>query len=1005
VKAHTEEAFEALIEEHLLSHGGYVRGDKAGYRQELALIPGDLFSYIEATQPKAWAKQQGIHGAALEQNLLAAFDKTTAQHGVLHVLRHGFKFYGDLLRVARFKPAHGLNPEVEAQYGANRLAVVRQLHFDPQRPAESIDLVLFVNGIPVVTAELKNALTDQKAEAACRQYEGRSPEAPIFRFKQRALVHFAVGSDEVRMTTHLAREQTDFLPFNRGHEDGAGNPAVEGKHRTFYLWEEIWQRDSLLDLLAGFVHLEVEPTGKRGGAKDRKETMIFPRYHQLDCVRKLVAEAQERGAGTNYLVQHSAGSGKSNSIAWLAHRLASLHDASDRKVYDAVVVITDRLVLDQQLQETIYQLDHKQGVVERIDKRSDQLAEALEAGAPIIISTLHKFGFIAEKIEQLPNRRYAVIVDEAHSSQSGEMAITMKEILSASSIASKLEEEMQDEDLALPDQVALRAAIARGPQPNLSFFAFTATPKHKTLELFGHRGADGKPAPFHLYSMKQAIEEKFILDVLRGYTTYKRFFKLVKAVADDPELDKKKASRALARFVSLHPVNIAQKTEVIVEHFRSCVKHRLAGRAKAMVVTGSRLHAVRYKLAIDSYLDEKGYGDVFTLVAFSGEVKDPDDPTTQDEPYTEPAMNRNPKTGRKLPEKALPRVFDEGPYNLLIVADKYQTGFDQPLLTAMYVDKRLAGIQAVQTLSRLNRPFRGKKETFVLDFVNERDEILESFQPYYQSTTVAEEVDPQRLYELQGELDAARVYHQPEVDLFARAFFKAGSWPNFSDNARMNSALDPAVDRFKALEEEAAEMFRGRLQAFCNLYSFLSQIVPFSDVDLEKLYAFGRMLLKKLPRKGEDTGPVVIDDDVELRYYRLEKQAEGPIDLVAEGPGELWGPSETGTGMERGAKEPLSQLIDRINERFGTDFDVQDLIDGVTHQLVEDEEMQRAARANDKANFGYVFFDALDEALINRHANHRAFIDALFSNDDMLQLFRRAMLDDVYQRLGKDRVK
>jgi len=1001
MNAHSEAAFETLITQHLTEHGGYVAREPSTYDPERALITDDLLAYIRGTQPKAWQRLLNIHKDKLAPTLLDAFDKAAAQFGVLHVLRHGFKFYGKLLRVATFQPAHGLNPKIEAQYAANIVSVVQQLHFDPKKPGLSLDLVLFINGIPVVTAELKNAMTSQKAGHAKKQYrQDRDPDAPIFRFKRRALVHFAVGSDEVWMTTQLRGTSTFFLPFNRGDGTAAGNPSIEGKHRTHYLWEQVWQRDSLLDILARFMHLQVEEKTTADGKTRRRETMIFPRYHQLDCVRRIIGAVQSTGAGRNYLVQHSAGSGKSNSIAWLAHRLASLHDAQDRKVYDSVVVITDRRVLDQQLQDTIYQFDHKLGVVEKIDKHSAQLAAALEQGVPIIISTIHKFGFISDKIETLPDRRYAIIVDEAHSSQSGEMARNMKAILGATSIAARFEEEA--EDVSTPDQAALRAALSRGPQSNLSFFAFTATPKFKTLELFGHKGADGKPAPFHLYSMRQAIAEGFILDVLRGYTTYKRYFKLVKAVSDDPDLDKKRASAALARFVSLHPVNIAQKTEVIIEHFRACVMPKLGGRAKAMVVTGSRLHAVKYKLAFDAYLSEKGYADVGTLVAFSGDVTDPENPATKDKPYTEPEMNKHPTTGRKLKESELPGAFAGDNYSVLIVANKYQTGFDQPLLCAMYVDKRLSGIQAVQTLSRLNRTHPGKTETFVLDFVNERDEILESFQAYYEGTTVAESVDPQRLYELQGELDAARVYTQPEVDLFGSIFFKPQSQQVASDNARLNAALDPAVDRFKALDEEPAEVFRGQLTAYCNLYGFMAQIVPFSDVDLEKLYAYAKMLLKKLPRRGEGSPKIELGDDVGLYYYRLEKSGHGDLMLVTEGAQELYGPSATGTAKAKDDKERLSKIISMVNDRFGTDFDAQDLIDGVTGQLVGNAEVQAAARVNDRANFEFVGGPAFEDALADRHDKHGRFIDRVFSDPEILAFLKRKVLDGVYNRLSSD---
>lgn len=998
MKATTEQAYEALIAEHLVDHGGYTLGDASGYDADRALIPDALLGFIAETQPKVWDKQRKIHGDGLDKVFLDAFHKATkGPKGVLDVLRHGFKFYGSQVRVAAFQPAHGLNPEVEAHYRANRLEVVRQVHHDPKRPKDSTDLVLFLNGIPIVTAELKNAMTSQVAKHAMQQYRERDPDAPLFRFKERALVHFAIGSDEAYMTTRLAKRSTYFLPFNQGHGTAAGNPPAEGKHRTAYLWERIWQRDSLLDILAKFLNLQIEETTGKDGRTRRKETMIFPRYHQLDCVRKIVATAKSKGAGTNYLVQHSAGSGKTNTIAWLAYRLASLHDESDRKVYDGVVVISDRRVLDSQLQDTIYQFDHKQGVVQKIDESSKQLAQALNEGVAIVITTIHKFGFIADHVQKLEDKCYAVIVDEAHSSQSGDMATSMKEVLGASSIAKKFEEEA--DDVAVPEQAALRATLSRGPQENMSFFAFTATPKHKTLELFGHKDDEGKVAPFHLYSMRQAIEEGFILDVLKGYTTYKRYYKLIKAVSDDPELDKRKAATALARFVSLHPVNISQKTEVIVEHFRATVRKELEARAKAMVVTQSRLHAARYKKAFDKYVSEKGYTDVTALVAFSGELRDPDDPTTQDKPYTEPTMNADPVTGKPLGEKELPGAFAGDRYNVLIVANKYQTGFDEPLLCAMYVDKRLSGIQAVQTLSRLNRTTPGKEKTFVLDFVNERDGILESFQTYYEGAVVGDEVDPQRLYELQIELDALQIYHRSEVDHFATIFFKPQKKQRPEDNARLNAALDPAVDRFVALpSDEERDDFRGKLKAYVNLYAFLGQVVPFHDVDLEKLYVFGKMLLRKLPAKGESR-TVDLGEDVALKYYRLQKEAEGDLLLAAEGQQELYGPSETGTGKAKEDLVKLSSLIDKVNERFGTDFDAQDLIDGVTHQLVNDETVQKAAQVNDRANFEFVGKDAFDDALVERHGKHAEFIDRVFGDKEILAFLRGKVLDEVYKKL------
>jgi type I restriction enzyme R subunit len=997
---HTEQTFEAEIEAHLLAHG-YESASSNDFDRDMAVFPHLVIDFVKATQPKVWEKLGAILKDKLDALFLKEVCKVMDQRGSLEALRHGFSFYGKKIRLAFFKPGHQKNPDLWTQYGQNRLSVVRQLRYDPNNDNE-LDLVLCLNGVPVVTCELKNAMTGQKAGHAKQQYKtARDPKAPIFVFKQRGLVHFALDADEAWMTTELKGMKTFFLPFNRGHNNGAGNPPASGveggKHRTFYLWEEVWERGSLLDIIGRFMHLQQESgTNPNTGKKWSKETMIFPRYHQLDCVRKLEAASETNGAGTNYLVQHSAGSGKSNSIAWLAHRLASLHDANDEKVYHSVVVLTDRRVLDQQLQNTIYQFDHKEGVVEKIDKHSDQLAKALSSGTPIIISTIHKFGFITDKVGQLPDRRYAIIVDEAHSSQSGEMAVNVKEMLADSTLDEKLTEQQIEEELSTPDQLALRKALLRGPQPNMSFFAFTATPKFKTLEMFRHT-EHGKPAPFHLYSMRQAIEEKFILDVLLGYTTYKRFFKLAKAVADDPHLDKHKASTALARFVNLHPTNIAQKTEIIIEHFRTTVAHQLGGKAKAMVVTGSRLQAVKYKLSFDGYIQKKGYSDIRCLVAFSGEVTDNDAPSVT---YTEVGMNGGIKEG-ELPEK-----FASDAYQVLLVANKYQTGFDQPLLCVMYVDKRLSGIQAVQTLSRLNRMAPGKEATFVLDFVNERDAILESFQDYYETTTTADEVDPQRLYDLQHELVEALVFTESEVNGFAEVFYQLPDKVSPSSHAKLNGWLDPAVDRFKALGQagdervELQEAFRGKLVAFGNLYAFLAQVVPFSDPGLEKLYAFGRMLLRKLPRP-ETGGPLDLDDDVILTSLRVKKDAEGDLDLKKGEGGELIGPGETGTGGKKPPKEKLSTIIEAINQRFGLNLPdhINDFLGGVSDALVGANAVRLGAEANDKANFAHIFNPALEGTMAEHLEDNTDFVTLFFQDGDLRNFLTKRMLNEVYERI------
>ncbi|MBU49065.1 MAG: restriction endonuclease subunit R [Deltaproteobacteria bacterium] len=990
-KPHTEKAFEDAVEEHLVEHGGYQRGSSDNYDRERALLSDDVIAFVEETQPDLWAKFEGYYKDNLRESFLKALDSALRSQGSLNVIRHGFKFSAKLVRLAYFAPAHGLNPEQEEKYSANRLTVVRQLHFDPESE-KSLDLVLFLNGIPVVTAELKNHMTGQTVNHAKHQYrEDRDPKAPIFRFKERTLVHFAVDPDEVFMTTRLAKKKTFFLPFNQGHGTAKGNPPNPNGHRTAYLWERVWQRDNLLDLVGRFIHLQVEKIETSTGKEIKKETMIFPRFHQWDAVRKLLRAAKANGAGTNYLVQHSAGSGKSNTIAWLAHRLSSLHDVENQRVYNSIIVITDRTVLDRQLQDTIYQFDHVQGVVQVIDKDSNQLADAIAKGVPIIITTLQKFPFITNKVGELPDRRYAIIVDEAHSSQSGEMSLKVKEILSDSTVDGKLEEEA--DDLSAPDQLALRAALFRGPQPNMSFFAFTATPKYKTLEMFGHKDSNGKPAPFHLYSMRQAIEEGFILDVLKNYTTYKTYYRLAKEIEDDPKLDKKKAARALARFASLHPHNIAQKTEVMIEHFRQFIRHKIGGRAKAMVVTGSRLHAVKYKLEFDRYIKEKGYGDnIKCLVAFSGTVEDDVNPEVK---YTEVEMNEG------IKEKELPGKFDVDEFKILLVANKYQTGFDQPLLHTMYVDKRLSGIQAVQTLSRLNRTHKGKEDTFILDFRNEREEILASFQPFYEQTTIAELVDPQRLYELQSNLNATQIYHMVEVDNFGKVFFNPKSKQAAAENKQLNAYLDPAVDRFKGREEEEQEMFRSLSTAFVRLYAFLGQLIPFADYDLEKLYAFLRMLSSKLPKRGERTSPVNISDDVSLEYYRLDKIAEGQLELIAGEVSPIYGPSEVGTGKGEEEKVELSKLLDVLNDRFGTDFSEADqlFIDQIKLEAMDNEELKQAARVNKEDGFGLVFKEVFVKYMLDRYEANGQFVDHVLTDDEFRKMLEKLLTKEMYETL------
>ncbi|BBK01921.1 type I restriction endonuclease [Xanthomonas campestris pv. campestris] len=1015
MSGHTEHAFETAIEVGLLSSGGYHKCQSADYDEALALFPADVIGFVKGSQATRWQQLETLLGSRTQATVLEALSKELEIKGALHVLRHGFKCYGKTLRLAYFRPNSGMNPEAAAKYAHNRLTITRQVSFTSvlKRPDGKpkrciIDVTLAVNGLPVVTAELKNPLTGQPASEAIHQYQhDRDERDRLFAFKQRALVHFAVDPDEAWMTTRLKGRETVFLPFNRGHVHGAGNPPVPGNWKTHYLWDEVLNADSLLDILQRFMHLEIKErqiATDKGVRTVRKETMIFPRYHQLDAVRRLVGHARAHGSGHNYLVQHSAGSGKSNSIAWLAHRLASLHDAHEEKVFHSVVVVTDRRVLDQQLQNTIYQFEHKTGVVEKIDEDTRQLARALSGGTPIIISTIQKFPFIARALARLEadgedvkldtaGKRFAVIVDEAHSSQSGETAMTLRGMLNRdgieAAVAAQLSDEEDDELDEATRAAILREAQKRARQPNLSFFAFTATPKFKTKVLFDTPGPSGE-SPFHEYSMRQAIEEGFIMDVLANYTTYKRFFGLIKQVENDPEVSRKQAAKALTRYMELHPVNIEQVVSVIVEHFRLHVMHELGGRAKAMVVTGSRLAAVKYKLAFDRYIKDNRYDGIRSLVAFSGTVEDPEDPGAS---YTEVAMNDG------LAESELPEAFERDDYRVLLVAEKYQTGFDQPLLQTMYVVKKLAGVQAVQTLSRLNRMAPGKKRTLVLDFVNKEEDIHKAFKPYYESTPIGENAGPEKLSELQHKLLAPAIFTPADVDAFAQAWYRPKREHSGSDHKQMNAVLDAVVQRFKTQLEEKQDEFRGLLMAYRNLYAFLSQIVPYQDSDLEKLYTFVRNFMTKLP-PADDGKAFVLDDEVSLRYYRMQQLTDGSIDLTQGELYSLKGPTDVGTSRVADEAVSLSSLVEKLNVRFGTDFNEADQLffDQIKISAEASEQIKEAAKANNLRDFTAYLGRVLDELFIERMEGNEEIFSRIMTDREFRSAASEHLAFEIFEK-------
>lgn len=1003
----TENTFETALVQSLVEQGGYTEGNAPDYSPELGMFKYEVIKFLQESQPKRWEKIAAIHGSDADNRVIQRLYKELDLRGSLDVLRNGFVDYGVRFQMAYFQPASGLNPDAVNLYNKNNLKVYRQIYYST-KVKNSVDVLLSLNGIPVATLELKNQFTGQNVGNALKQYSTtRDNREILFAFKKRALVHFAVDQDEVFMTTKLDGSKTYWLPFNKGANNGKGNPQNSNGYRTAYLWENILQKDSWMEIIQGFVHLQTEEIEVEGRIY-KKEKLIFPRYHQLDAVRSIGNNVLNVGIGKNYLIQHSAGSGKSNSIAWLAYRLSSLHNATDERIFDSVIVVTDRKVLDQQLQNTIYQFEHKTGVVQKIDKDSTQLAAALGYGTNIIITTLQKFPFVVDKVGELPDRKYAVIIDEAHSSQGGEASKKLKEVLGsvetqhAASIdvdtqhAASIDVDFTNDYTAddfVREQIE-RSAAARGQQPNISFFAFTATPKYKTLQVFGDKDSEGKPKPFHLYSMRQAIEEGFILDVLQNYITYELYFKLTKAIEEDPNLNKKKAAKAIGKYVSLHPHNLAQKTEIIIEHFRNIVAKKIGGKAKAMLVCGSRLHAKRYFEEVGRYIKVKGYGnEIKILVAFSGKVIDDNAP----DGVSEPEM-----TGYS--EKELPTIFDRDEYKILIVADKYQTGFDQPLLHTMYVDKKLSGVKAVQTLSRLNRMHPGKEDTFVLDFANDRQTILDSFQPYYEVTSVTEETDINHLYDLKARLDEFQVYWTQEIEAFANVYFDPKTKLNNPKHQKhLYAFTDPAVDRFKAIEEEEGQdEFKKGLRSWTNLYAFLSQIMPFIDSEFEKFYAYAKLLQTRLPKR-ELSESLHLDDEVGLEYYRLQKIKEGSIELQKSEGGELSGTSEAGLKREKEEAALLSEIINVLNDRFGTEFEEADKLffDQIEAELMEDETLQIQARVNKIDAFKFAFNDKFIDKLLGRMDQNQEIFEKILEDKVFGELVKELMMKKIYKKMNE----
>lgn len=987
----TEKQFESDIEYSLLTYGGYTKGDAKTFDRTVALDVGTLISFVKATQPKSWEKYETIYGTSCEKSFVERFCKEVRSLGLLCVLRHGFKDRGITFRVVYWKPETSINQTAQAQYERNVLHCTRQLHYSVSNE-NSIDIVLFLNGIPVVSMELKNQFTGQDTDNAIHQYKfDRASKDTIFEFKNRVLVHFAVDLYNVFMTTRLQGANTYFLPFNQGSNGsgnvgGKGNPQNPDGYQTAYLWEKVLAKASLLEILHKYMHLQIEVKEDKNGNKTRKETMIFPRYHQLDVVTRLLADVKANGAGHNYLIQHSAGSGKSNSIAWLSHRLSGLHNNLDQKIFRSVIVVTDRKVLDSQLQDTIYQFDHVDGVVQKIDKNAAQLKDAIDNGAPIIITTLQKFPVIYKEVMG-QKHNFAIIVDEAHSSQTGEAARKLKKALADTSVAleeyARLEGELEANTPDQQDKI-LNELATQGQHDNLSFFAFTATPKDKTLQMFGTPTADGKYVPYHIYSMKQAIEEGFILDVLKNYVTYKNYYKIIKTIDDDPQIETSSGVKAITRYESLHPHNIAQKTAIMIEHFREVTKKQIGGKAKAMVVTSSRLHAVRYLNEFKRYIKAHGYEDLDVLVAFSGEVID------DGEPYTEEKMNG-------IKESQLKATFHSDEYHMLIVAEKYQTGFDEPLLHTMFVDKKLSGVKAVQTLSRLNRTTRGKDSTFVLDFVNSAEDIQKSFEPYYEATVLEQATDPNVLYDLKNTLDKYRIYTQTEIDAFADLYYSADE-QDAKTMGKLSSILVPAHDRYLAANEEDSQIFRTTLARFNRIYGFISQVCRMFDRDLHKFSVYAKFLYKVLPK---EKGPyITIDDKVLLEYYRLEKEFDGSISLSGNEGGLGGIKGEAGARPKK--SNSLAEIIAAINEKYGTNFTEMDkVLEQIQQDFLADEKLVSFAQNNDEAMFGLKFEQEFENFAAKRYEENDAFFVKMFTDSGVMKSIVDMLKPIIYRKMRK----
>ncbi|GEN36602.1 type I restriction endonuclease subunit R [Aneurinibacillus danicus] len=948
----SERGIEETIEQHLLD-SGYIKRINTDYNADFCVDKELLLQFLETTQKEALDMLKKRNGAQFEQRFFKRISDQIKKKGIVKVLREGIRDGEVKLILFYKKPASILNVQSIQNYRSNIFSVMRQVHFSKKTPSQSLDMVLFINGLPVVTMELKNRITKQSVIDAIRQYrEDRDPKEPMFELG-RCLVHFAVDEQEVYMTTELKGKNTSFLPFNKGHYYGKGNPPNPNGLRTDYLWKEVLEIDSLANIIEKFAQLLEE---KDEETKKISRKLIFPRYHQLQVVRMLLEKARMDGTGHRYLIQHSAGSGKSNSITWLAHQLVEQKDIlGENNVFDSVIVVTDRKVLDKQIRDNIKQFAHVDGVVGAATK-SSELRTYLEAGKKIIVTTIQKFPVIVQDVGQLSNYRFALIIDEAHSSQGGNTAGKLNAALSKT-------EKNDDEEKTLEDKINEFVESHRIPS-NISYFAFTATPKNKTLELFGEKQPDGTFLPFHNYSMKQAIEEEFILDVLQNYTTYESYFKLYKTVEDDPQYDSKRAQMKMRHFVETNELAIEKKANIMIDHFLDKVylPRKINGKAKAMIVTNSVISAIRYKMAFDKILKERKV-DIQALIAFEGSRE------LNGKTYDEASMNG-------FPGENIPKEFKKDKYRFLIVAEKYQTGFDQPLLHTMYVDKKLSDVKAVQTLSRLNRAYKPyKKDTFVLDFVNSAEDIRKAFDPYYKTTILSEETDPNRLNDLQDELNEAQVYTENEIMKIIELYIDGAG------REEIDPKLEAMVERFKQLPYDDQVKFKTQARSFTRTYQFLSQILPYNRPDWTALATTLRFLLPKLPKLTDDDLSEGILDAIDLDSYRIDQKEMQNITL--EGETGLAPAPTVGTGEVRDPKmEYLSDIVREFNERFGTNITENDsvrrfMLEELPQKVAENEEYQNTKKFSDRQNAKITFTRILGEV----------FQDYMFDQFDMYQKF------------------